>query len=402
MICFCLGMACLALLQSVRPLVFAWWGTPGPAVTVTARSLVLTNSVETHVTPTGTFEYVRLPLGEPDDLLPDVRLPLNPPRWLFSGYSKVKLEAFFRSSELTDEQREGLLDAHRWETTPEGICVTPSLEIVASLSRRARSQIYPVLAESPVNTPQGHPFRFPLGGVPDRLLDARLSAKTVEVFNNLLYADEGTACFADGAVAQRLLPTQEFKALVSVLYCDPTFLMRLRVSPDTDINKLLHYWSKCGRSRELKPLFQSLARVPGGGAINIEHLLPPFARLRLYTHGLVAPDAAKSRQNCFWTALNFFSEQPDAQYLNVETVFRALDADYHPVVGERQLGDLVCLLDAKGRPAHLAVYIVDDVVFTKDGSDNCQPWVLMKIPDMLVEYISKPSLKLVTLRRNGW
>src|SRR6185503_4782813 len=124
----------------------------------------------------------------------------------------------------------------------------------------ARSQIYPVLAESPVNSPQHYPFRFPLNGVEDRLADAGLSAATVALVERLLYEDEGTACFADGAVVQRLLPTQEFKALVNALYREPTFLMRLKLTPDSDINRLLLYWSKCGSSRELKPLFQSLAR----------------------------------------------------------------------------------------------------------------------------------------------
>jgi hypothetical protein len=81
---------------------------------------------------------------------------------------------------------------------------------------------------------------------------------------------------------------------VNALYREPTFLMRLKL---TRIPTLIgfSYWSKSGRSRELKPLFQSLARVPGG-AINVEHLLPPFARLRLYTHGPVSTDAAKSAE----------------------------------------------------------------------------------------------------------
>jgi hypothetical protein len=58
-------------------------------------------------------------------------------------------------------------------------------------------------------------------------------------------------------------------------------------------------------------------------------------------------------------------------------------------------------MDAKGRPAHICVYIADDVVFTKDGIDDRQPWVLMEIRDMLVEYTSKPPFQRRTLRRNA-
>jgi hypothetical protein len=385
----------------VRPLIFAWFGPPPPTLTVSARALDLTNIVETHVTPSGTYEYIRMSLGEPDDLLPDVRVPLGSPRWMFPGYSREKLEAFFRSIDLTDAHRAILLNPTNWQALPEGIYVNPPVELIATMGRRARSQIYPLLAESPVNAPQHYPFRFPLTGVEDRLGDAGLSPATLALVKRWLYADGGTACFADGAVAQRLLPVQEFGALVNALYREPTFLMRLKVKPDSDINQLLRYWSRGGDSRELKPLFQSLSRVPGGGTINVEHLLPPFARLRLYTHGRVLAGTEKSRQNCFWTALNFFNEQPDAQFLNPENVVRALRTDYFEAEGERQFGDLVCLMDAKGLPAHICVYIVDDVVFTKEGIDNREPWVLMKIPDMLVDYASKTRLKVVTLRRKA-
>ncbi len=401
LICFICGAAFFALGQSVKPLVFALWEPTGPSMTVNARTLALTNPVETHVTRAGTFEYIRMPLGEPDDLLPDVRAPLGSPRWFFPGYSKTKLGDFLRSVELSDEHRKVLLDPHRWETTQEGIYVNPPLEAVANMGRPARSQIYPVLAGSPVNSPQHYPFRFPINAVEERLGDAGLSAATAALVRRLLYEDEGTICFADGAVAQQLLPTPEFKALVNVLYREPTFLMRLKIARDADIDRLLLYWSRFGRGRELKPLFQSLSRVPGGGSINVEHLLPPFARLRLYTHGPVSTDSAKSRQNCFWTALNFFNEQPDAQYLKTENVLRALKTDYHGVNGELEFGDLVCLMDAKGLPAHICVYIADNVVFTKDGMDDREPWILMRIPDMLVEYTAKPPHKMITLRHNA-
>ena len=368
---------------------------------MSARIPALTNIIETHTTPAGILEYIRMPLGEPDDLLPDVRMPLMTPRWLFSGYSASALQNFFRAIELTGAQRDRLLDSHNWEKASEGIYVTPPIDLVADLSRSARSEIYTVLAENPVNAPQHYPFRFPMNEIDERFANCGLAASAWETVKQLLYIQEGTMCFADGAVAQRLLSMNDFKALVKALYREPTFLMRLKVTADADIDRLLGYWSSCGRARELKPLFESLASVPGGGSINIEHLLPPFARLRLYTHGPIATDAARSRQNCFWTALNFFNEQPDAQYLDSESVLRTVRSHYHAPEGDRKFGDLLCLMDPQDRPAHLCVYIADDVVFTKDGVDDRQPWVLLKIADMLVEYPAKPPYKVVSLRRNG-
>jgi hypothetical protein len=358
--------------------------------------------VETHATPAGILEYIRMPLGEPDDLLPDMRLPLGTPRWFFAGYSTPQLKKYFRTLDLTPEQRDSVLNSALWETAPEGAYVTPSLQLVAELGRGARSAIYAALAGSPVNAPQHYPFRFPMDAIDDRFGDSGMTAPAIETLKQLLYVEEGALCFADGAAAQRMMSSNDFKALVKALYREPTFLMRLRVTSDSNIKRLLGYWARCGRERDLKPLFESLALVPGGGSLNIEHLLPPFARLRLYTHGPKTTDAAKSRQNCFWTALNFFNEQPDAQFLDGESVLRTVRHEYHPPDGPRQFGDLICLMDPRDHPAHICVYIADDVVFTKDGLDDRQPWVLLKMADMLVEYPAKPPFKVVTLRKNGF
>jgi len=340
-------------------------------------------------------------LGEPDDMLPDVRVPLPAPRWFFPDHTAAQIKRLFRTSDLTDAQRAWLMNPAHWEPTRGGLYVTPPLELVAGLSRLARGQIYAVLAESPVNSSQYYPFRFPMNAVEERLGDSGFTTNTWEVLRGLLYVHEGAVCFADGAVAQQQLTTEEFGSLVKALNREPTFLMRLMVNRETDIEKVLRYWSKAGRGRHLKPILESMAKVPGGAGINVHYLLPPFARQRLYTYAPASSDATKSRRNCFWTALNFFSEQPDERYLELENVLRALHEDYHAPEGGREFGDVLCLMDARDRPVHMCVYIADDVVFTKNGIDDRSPWVLMKISDMLVEYPSTPPLKMVTLRRHG-
>jgi len=401
LICFALGALFCWLVQAAWTTAQEWWQPKAESVRVSARRLTLTNYLHTSQTAAGTFEYIRLPLGEPDDLLPDVRVPLPAPRWFFAGYTQAQLKRLFSSSDLTDTQRAWLLDPAHCETARGGLYVTPPLELVAGLSRLGRGQIYSVLAESPVNSTQHYPFRFPMNAVEERLADCGLTTNTWEVLRGLLYGHEGTVCFADGAVAQRLLSTEEFASLVKALSREPTFLMRLMVNKQTDIEQLLRYWSKAGCGRHLKPMLESMAKVPGGAGINVHYLLPPFARKRLYTYAPASTDATKSRMNCFWTALNFFNEQPDERFLDPENVYCALRTEYHVPEGEREFGDVLCLMDAKDRPVHMCVYIADDVVFTKNGNDNRQPWVLMKICDMLVEYPCTPEVKMVTLRRNG-
>jgi hypothetical protein len=49
---------------------------------------------------------------------------------------------------------------------------------------------------------------------------------------------------------------------------------------------------------------------------------------------------------------------------------------------------VIALFTAAEKPIHFCVYLADGVVFTKNGFDAMQPWVLMKLPDLLTIYPS--------------
>jgi hypothetical protein len=114
------------------------------------------------------------------------------------------------------------------------------------------------------------------------------------------------------------------------------------------------------------------------------------------------PDPEKDphaiREDCFWSAMNFFNETPDPQYFNQQSTIRALKEDYIVTKDQPVFGDRIMLLDARSQALHMCVYIADGVVFTKNGSDFKSPWVLMKLSDMLALYPSKEALRLVTYR----
>ena len=46
-------------------------------------------------------------------------------------------------------------------------------------------------------------------------------------------------------------------------------------------------------------------------------------------------------------------------------------------------GDLVLLINAQNRVMHSSVYLADNIVFTKNGINFAQPWVTMRINDMV-------------------
>jgi hypothetical protein len=142
-----------------------------------------------------------------------------------------------------------------------------------------------------------------------------------------------------------------------------------------------------------------MARVPEGSSVNVTFFLPPFARLRLYTYPSPRdPDIMK--QDCFWTAMNFFNTTPDDAFFNPEHTQKVLRSEYARVSdGTKQFGDLLVLLGPEQQALHMCVYIADDAVFTKNGANTQQPWVLMKLSEMLGEYETQKPFEIVVYRR---
>jgi hypothetical protein len=49
-------------------------------------------------------------------------------------------------------------------------------------------------------------------------------------------------------------------------------------------------------------------------------------------------------------------------------------------------GDLILFLDDNQTIAHSAVYVADDLVFTKNGNSFVQPWKIMRMKDLVNVY----------------
>jgi hypothetical protein len=127
----------------------------------------------------------------------------------------------------------------------------------------------------------------------------------------------------------------------------------------------------------------------GGKAVNIVLLLPAFARQRLYTFPLPPERGPSLGHDCIWTAFNFFAEEPvPLSFANLAEVVKTLDRDYYHVYTKPQLGDLVVYLGEGGKLIHAAVYVADDVLFTKIGNTPSWPWMLIKMDEMKTFYPS--------------
>jgi hypothetical protein len=61
-------------------------------------------------------------------------------------------------------------------------------------------------------------------------------------------------------------------------------------------------------------------------------------------------------------------------------------------------GDILLLLNSRNEVKHSAVYLADDLVFTKNGNNYRQPWMIMHIPDLLATYPATPPMQVVYMR----
>lgn len=180
---------------------------------------------------------------------------------------------------------------------------------------------------------------------------------------------------------------RERQRLAAVITTVESYVVRVGLDGATDVDTLVRYWTRgaADGGQDVRPLLESLARVPGGATVDLLRLLPVFARnhANRYPH---PEDPVESRADCFWTAFNFFAVQPDDVVDDPMAVFDTLRTGFRPVSGPPALGDLIVLLDQRGSPVHAAVYIAEDLVFTKNGRGVLRPWTYMKTQAMVDLY----------------
>jgi hypothetical protein len=338
----------------------------------------------------GQLEYRSIRMDLPDEFV-FVPPPDQPPvRWFFHGFSKEQALAFLQSSGITSAQR-ALIEKAPWKSEAESVSVEPGDEFILSLSPAARAAIYLRLVEFDENSRQIDPVWFRTGQVDDRLKDCGLSPSSIELLKSLLYAQgPSLLLFADFEPALRRLPNEEERRLfMNAVSRKRTLLAGLHVNPDSNMEAIIDYWGVGGRKRNVTPLLRALHHE-GDAKVNIVCLLPDFPRDHIYMHPFAnSADAGGLKQDCFWSAMNFFNDPPDNRVNDMNYLRDLLKSDYATINQPTQMGDVVFLATAKDAVIHAAAYIADDIVFTKNGESYTQPWILMHMEDMMDTYVVK-------------
>jgi hypothetical protein len=371
---------------------------PGPAAVTPATSEQM--PIKGKPGPWGNVEYVPITIAPPPEFLQELSPTAINNKWHFPGNAVEQVKAYFQSLALTDEQRSRLLA--RLVAAPEinGYVLTPEPEVVRTLSPEVRGRLYRTLAGSDLNTDQVNAFRVPRVEFQQRLAALSGLKLDMNLFRDLFYEKGEYKFFADLPLILPQIPqTDDRVLLVQTLTEQTTFLARLRVKENSNIDDLENYWGRGGRSKDIGPLLQSLARIRGGQTIDVIHLLPSFARRRIYSFPRPTTAANAVAYDCHWTSLNFFSDQPDDRFLDKKFVKETLKNDYYPIYGNPLLGDLVLLVSGSNSIIHTAVYVADNFVFTKNGSRYTSPWIFMRVEDVKAYYPEEETVTVSYARR---
>jgi hypothetical protein len=269
--------------------------------------------------------------------------------------------------------------------SPEGVVVTPPDKLVLDMSPQTRSRIYAVLAADEKNGAMATPEFVYREYIDERFDSTGLSDATVALIRRLLYPRKSLLLFSDASVVMGTLQTPlERQHFNQTVHRRTTMMAQLIIDRTSDIDAMVAYWDFNGRSKGLRSLFESIGRIPGGGELDVSHVLTPFARQHLYAFPDPSDNPEVLRRDCGWTALNFFNDEPDDHLSHPEYAAQVLQRDYQRVT-EPRFGDVVALVE-NDESVHLATYLADDLTFTKNGHNRTQPWMLLKLHELVEQY----------------
>ena len=363
------------------------------------------SSPDIDVGPWGNLQSWTIRLEQPQEYTGFASLENKPTLWHFGTLSPEQVANMMSQCGISPEDAVRIIRQCRLPSE-SGIVLRPDERTLLSLSPDVRSRLYRELAKDPANRFQATPYMIP-GGDPSPLFNEHHTsdAEAISQMKKLSYQRNGFTYFSDPEVVFSHLKTQEEqREFKQALTGERVVMARLLIRKDEDIDKAINYWALSMpdvKIKDIRPLFEAEKSLPEGGSISLLYLLPPLARQKLYTSPLPPEVSGQKMPDCHWTALNFFNSAPDPRMADNEFASKYIQENYYQIAKPGVGGDLVLLLDDNNRVIHSSVYVASDLVFTKNGVNYAQPWVLMHEKDMIGHFSGVDPVKVAYFRRKG-
>ncbi len=335
--------------------------------------------------PWGALRYWNSQLEMPPGMIAQESKPVLMTRWYFGAASPGIIEKILIDSGLSSGAISKLMATlQTWPTG--GYVMEPPDDLVLAVPPEARKKLYHQLKQWPLNAAISMPTRFEKIGKRDWLDQADISPKTADLARQLIYREGDTQLFVDYDIVLRSISdNREAREFVRTMTRQNCIMGSLVVRPEDSLDELAAYWGRGGRENDVRTLLESARWSDASHEIPILLLLPRFARDRLYRY---RRDDDPVLANCHYSSVNFFFRTPNNAYTNLEVCSQKIDTDYQPVTdGSRQLGDIVMLMIGEHSVVHSCNIVAGDIVFTKNGTAQGQPWVLADLKQ-IVNYFS--------------
>jgi hypothetical protein len=354
-----------------------------------------------HVGPWGELITRDIGLERPAEFLTEEVASPQPETWTFNSLKPDAVKALLVKHGLASDQVATVFSPGNFSADGAGTVLKPSAGFLLSLDPDTRQKLCLALAGSGVNLYLDYPYIFPGGNIESIYANTRLHADDVALMKRLVYANGDARQLSDYQALLCQIPTVERRvALARALSRQSAVFAGLVIKPDTDIDKIAAYWGNVPNVRftNIRPLLESLKELPEGGNLSLFYLLPKFARDRLYTFPL-PPQSGEPTMDCHWSTFNFSNETPDNRFNDPNYAVQFIQKNYYQIAAPSIYGDILLLMNDRNEVKHSAVYLADDIVFTKNGNNYRQPWMLMRIPDLLATYPATPPMKPIYMRR---
>lgn len=339
--------------------------------------------------PWGQIEYYPILLEAPASLVSLFPVPSAKTIWKFKNLTDPQLRQSLIGAGLSPEQCDRLFTGPTPPFREQGIThLFPEKDLVMGLTPEIRARVYQILRRCDGNQLHAQPYVIEGGDTKEWFAGSHLRDELVELTDRLAYPWASGRAFSDlPLLLNYVRDSKEQDLLLKTLTRTRSVIARLIVERDADLQALSDYWTGHSRKKDVLPILESVAKTAGVRKIDIVHLLPSLPRKLLYTYPDVSLMAKGSLPDCHWTSLNFFNYDPMDRLLDYDGALQYISEHYQPATGTLLFGDVLFFLEKGTEDAfHSCVFIADDIVFTKNGSNIAMPWILMRIDDLLAKY----------------
>lgn len=354
--------------------------------------------------PWGDLDYFTVYLEASASMLKSMDFQTYDTTWKFVKWTDDQVAKLFESAKIAEPFKAELLDRTKWRRDSEGVTVIPSREAVLGLGNDTRAAIYQVLGRWEENPFHHEPAIIAGHDVREWLKRAQLPEEILTSIERTVYQRGRNLVFADMPLVLRMVSSEAERLRIrKALSRTPTLVVKLRLNPNTDIAKIAEYWGGYTKSKDVEPFLESISNNPAVSVIDIIHMLPTGVRRLLYTYPGQNHGRTGYYPDCHWTSLNFANFEPLARLADSAMATAYTLENYTRITGGTyQYGDVLFFMDgASGNAIHSCVFIADDIVYTKNGRSPTQPWVLMKLDDVVSVYSMFYQTQIACYRRKS-